>query len=56
MPWIVREGSGDKPWKIIKKSTGEVVGSSETRGEALASVRARYAGEKKGARAKRWSK
>ena len=56
MPWVVREGEGERPFKIVKKSTGKVVGSSETRGEALASVRARYAAEKKGKRARRWSK
>lgn len=43
MPWKVKKGTGKKPYKIVKKTTGEVVGSSETRAKALASVRARYA-------------
>ena len=48
MPYIVRkQGKGSKPWKIIKEDTGEIVGSSETKSKALASVRARYAAEKK---------
>jgi hypothetical protein len=45
MPWNVRKGGGSKPWKIIKKTTGEVVGSSTSKGKALASVAARYAAE-----------
>lgn len=50
MPWYVKKiGNGPRPWKILKKDTNQVVGSSETKAEALASVRARYAaeGEKK---------
>jgi len=46
MPWrVVKRGSGKKPWKIIKTSTGEVVGSSSSKAQAQASVRARYAAE-----------
>ena len=45
MPWKVKKGSGARPWKIVKTTTGEVVGSSKTRGEAQASVRARYHAE-----------
>ena len=47
MPWHVELRKGKKPWKIIKDSTGEVVGSSETKAQAVASIRARYAAEKK---------
>jgi len=48
MPYaVVKRGNGEKPWKIIKKDTGEVVGSSETKEKAQASVRARYMGESK---------
>lgn len=44
MPWsVVKRGSGPKPYKIVKKDTGQVVGSSATRAQAQASVRARYA-------------
>jgi hypothetical protein len=43
MPWTVRK-VGNK-FKIIKKTTGEVVGTSDTREKAQASVRARYAAE-----------
>ena len=45
MPWHVEKRKGKKPWKIIKDSTGEVVGSSETREMAVKSLRARYAAE-----------
>lgn len=47
MPWSVRKGSGEKPWLIVKVSTGEVVGRSKTKGKAEASVRARYSAENK---------
>lgn len=43
MPWKVRHGSGAKPWKIVKTTTGKVVGSSTSKAKAKASVRARYA-------------
>jgi len=45
MPYMVENRGGKKPWKIIKKETGEVVGSSMTEEEAMASVRARYAAD-----------
>ena len=48
MPWrIKKEGNGPKPWKIVKASTGEVVGSSSSKEKAQASIRARWAGENK---------
>ena len=46
MPYSIRFKKGTaKPWKIIKKDTGEVVGSSTTKADAEASVRAREAGD-----------
>lgn len=43
MPWFVRKGTGPRPWKIVSKKTGKVVGSAKTKAEAQASVKARYA-------------
>ena len=45
MPYTVKKGSGPRPWKIVRKDTGKVVGSSTSKAEAQASVRARYAAE-----------
>ena len=45
MPYAIKKGSGPKPWKIIKKTTGAVVGSSTSKAKAEASIRARHAGE-----------
>lgn len=45
MPYRVEKRSGSRPYKIIKTTTGEVVGSSKTKEEAKASVRARYSAE-----------
>lgn len=45
MPWHVEKCEGDRPWKIIKDATGDVVGTSATREAAEASIRARYADE-----------
>ena len=45
MPWIVRKQGNN--WVIVKKTTGEVVGHSNSRAKALASTRARYARENK---------
>tara|TARA_R110000824_G_scaffold14456_6_gene61512 strand:- start:921 stop:1064 length:144 start_codon:yes stop_codon:yes gene_type:complete len=42
MPWSVEKGKGAKPWKIVNDSTGKVVGSSTTKAQAQASVKARY--------------
>jgi hypothetical protein len=47
MPWKVVKRSGSRPWKIVKTTTGKVVGSSTTKAKAEASVRARYAAENK---------
>lgn len=43
MPWHVKKRSGKRPYKIIKSTTGEVVGSSTSKADAEASERARYA-------------
>lgn len=48
MPYTVRPSKGRRGWDIVKTSTGEVVGHSETREKAEASVRARYANEDDG--------
>jgi hypothetical protein len=45
MPYEIRKGTGEKPYKIINKNTGEQVGSSKTREEAEASVKARNIAE-----------
>ena len=45
MPYTIRKGEGEKKWKIINKNTGKVVGTSKTKKNALASMRARYANE-----------
>ena len=46
MPWSVKKGSGPKPYKIVKDTTGKVVGSSTSEEKAQASVNARYASMK----------
>jgi hypothetical protein len=43
MPVTVRKGSGKKPYKIVEKATGKVVGSSESKEKAQASANARNA-------------
>ena len=50
MPYSIKykPTGDDRPWKIIKKDTKEVVGSSKTRKDAEASIRARYLREKPG--------
>lgn len=42
MPWSTRKGKG-KTWEIIRSDTGKVVGISDSKEKAAASVRARYA-------------
>ena len=47
MPWeikVSKDARDGKPFKIVKKATGEVVGSSSSRAKAEASIKARYAG------------
>ena len=41
MPVVVRKGKDD--WLIVEKSTGRVVGHSDTKAKAEASARARNA-------------
>jgi len=49
MPYSIKYVKGSKrPYKIVKSDTGKVVGSSKTRADAKASIRARYMGESKG--------
>lgn len=43
MPYSYRK-KGHK-WEIVKKDTGEVVGTSDSKKDAMASGRARMAGE-----------
>lgn len=50
MPYKVVRKAGPRPYKIIRSDTGRIVGSSTTKAEAQASIRARYANEKKGKR------
>ena len=45
MPYKIRK-VGNK-YKIIKSDTGKVVGTSDSKAKAQASIRARYAGENK---------
>ncbi len=44
MPYLIKK-QGNK-WKIIKKTTGQTVGTSNSKEKAQASIRARYANEK----------
>lgn len=49
MPYRVIKGDGEKPWKIQKPDEDMkwvTVGSSESKGKAQASVRARLATER----------
>ncbi len=43
MPYRIEKRSGEKPYKIINKNTGKVVGSSSSRTKAQKSVNARNA-------------
>lgn len=52
MPWAVKKSTGPRPYKIVRKDTGKVVGSSTSKSKAQASVRARYQGYKKEKRGK----
>ena len=46
MPYRISKGKGSRPYKIINKNTGKQVGSSKTKKDAQASVRARHANSK----------
>lgn len=45
MPWHIEKQKGDRPFKIIKTATGEVVGSSDSEQMAKRAIAARYASE-----------
>lgn len=45
MPYKIVRKKGKRPWKIINKETGKVVGSSSSESEAKSSARARMAAE-----------
>lgn len=47
MPYKIVKRSGKRPFKIINKLTGKVVGSSSSRADAEASIRARHTGKHK---------
>lgn len=47
MPVTVRKGSGKKPWKVVEKSSGRVVGSSTSKAKAQGSANARNAARPK---------
>ncbi len=54
MPYKILKKPGSRPFKIIKKETGKVVGTSKTKIKALASMRARYAAEKAKQKGMKW--
>ena len=43
MPYTIEHRSGSRPWKIVNKETGKVVGSSTSRLSAERSAHARMA-------------
>ena len=43
MPVVVRKGSGPRPWLIVERDTGKVVGRSNSKSAAQASANARNA-------------
>lgn len=45
MPYLVKKVAGPRPYKIVRRDTGEIVGTSKTLADAKASIRARYMGE-----------
>jgi len=47
MPYKVIKKNGKRPWKIVNKKTGKIVGSSANITDAHKSIRARLAGENK---------
>ncbi len=47
MPYSIRKGTGVRPFKIVNKTTGKQVGTSRTKAEAEASIRARMAAHKR---------
>lgn len=53
MPYTIKKGKGSRPYKIVKKSTGKVVGSSKTAKAAGASMGFREGKYKKRKRTRR---
>jgi len=47
MPYKVTKTSGSRPYKIKNKNTGKTVGTSTSRKNAKASIRARHAGKQR---------
>lgn len=47
MPYIVKKGSGSKPYKIVNQRTRKVVGSSGSLAKAYSSINHRLEGESK---------
>jgi hypothetical protein len=45
MPYAIRKGSGDRPYKIVNKETGKTVGTSTSKAAAQKSINARNAGK-----------
>lgn len=43
MPFAIKKGKGSRKYKIVKKTTKKVVGSSKTKAKAKASIKVRYA-------------
>jgi len=46
-PWVIKKDRGKRKWKIVRKDTGKVVGTSLAKKNAIKSLRARYAYEKR---------
>lgn len=47
MPVTVRKGTGKRPWKIVERSSGRVVGSSTTKKRAEISAGYRNAAHRR---------
>lgn len=45
MPWEIRDGGDGCPFEVVKQDTGDRVACHDTKGEALAHMRALYASE-----------
>ena len=47
MPYKIRKGKGTRKWQIVNQDTKKIVGTSLTKKDAEASIRARYLNEKR---------
>lgn len=45
MPYLIKKGKGKKPFLIVNKQTGKVVGHSDSRAKAARSIGYRMEGE-----------